>query len=406
MDFPKLREIEAFPVDISGQRMIGLRDPLNFSSEVIAVPPHLYLTLVLMDGQHSIVDIQAAYMRSNGELIFRETIEDLLEKLDAALFLDNDRFRDTREAIEDEFRRADVRAATLAGKSYDSSPELLAGQIDEFFAHPDGPGPLDPTKTGTALKGIVAPHIDFLRGGPCFAWAYKELVEGTDADLFVLFGTAHAHTNGIFVVTDKDFDTPFGRVRCEREIVRAIEERVVADLRVDEFVHRGEHSLEFQTVFLSYLFRNKRDISIVPILCGSFHSLLAADSSPMQDPHMQEFVAAVREALAGSGKKVCYVAGADLAHVGPRFGDRQPVDDGALRLLKADDLKMLETLEQADAEAFFSNIRADMDRRKICGLPPIYTMLQVMEASSGKLFKYHYWHDPDGTVTFASIGFY
>ena len=99
MDFPKLRQVEAFPIDVSGQRLIGLRDPMNFSPEIVAVPPALYMMLVLMDGHHSIVDMQAEYMRANGEMIFREVIEELLEKLDTALFLENDRFKSVREKI-------------------------------------------------------------------------------------------------------------------------------------------------------------------------------------------------------------------------------------------------------------------------------------------------------------------
>jgi AmmeMemoRadiSam system protein B len=159
-------------------------------------------------------------------------------------------------------------------------------------------------------------------------------------------------------------------------------------------------------VFLSYLFQGKRDKSIVPILCGSFHKMIASHTSPMNNGHVAEFVAAVKQAVANSGKKVCYIAGADLAHVGPRFGDSQPVSDGLLRIVESDDLLMLEKLESVDAEGFFANIEADMDRRKICGLSPIYTMLNVMEASSGKLLKYQYWPDPSGTVSFASMAFY
>jgi hypothetical protein len=49
---------------------------------------------------------------------------------------------------------------------------------------------------------------------------------------------------------------------------------------------------------------------------------------------------------------------------------------------------------------------ADGDRRKICGLPPIYTMLSVIEADSGRLLKYQYFPDPAGTVSFASMAFY
>lgn len=406
MEFPKLRELEAFPVSVSGQKMIGLRDPLNFSSDTIAVPQQYYLMLTLFDGRHSVLDIQAEYMRAGGELVFRETIEEMVKKLDEGFFLDSENFHRRRDAIVDEFMRSDLRPATLAGKSYDASPQILASQIEEFFTHEDGPGPLDRGEKRSGLKGIIAPHIDFLRGGPCFAWAYKALAEASDADVFIIFGTAHAPTLQLFVITHKGFETPFGELACERSIVEEIEKSAGGDLRADEFVHRNEHSIEFQAIFLKYLFRERKDVSIVPILCGSFQEMIFSRTRPIEDARVSEFVDTLKKAVANSGKKVCYIAGADLAHVGPRFGDAHPISEGFLKLLESDDRRMLKHVEDADADAFFANILADGDRRKICGLPPIYTMLSVMDADAGEVLKYQYFPDPAGTVSFASMAFY
>lgn len=406
MDFPKLREIEAFLVSVSGQEMIGLRDPQKFTTDTIAIPKQYYLMLTLFDGMHSVADIQAEYMRADGELIFREKIEDVIKKLDDGLFLDNENFQRRREEIVNGFKESDLRPAALAGISYDASPQALASTIEEFFSHEDGPGPLDRGKGGSGLKGIIAPHIDFIRGGPCFAWAYKALAEESDADVFIVFGTAHAPTENPFVVTSKDFDTPFGRLACERSIVERIAKDASCDLFADEFVHRDEHSIEFQAVFLAYLFGNNKNISIVPILCGSFHEMLFSGATPIEDARVSEFTTALKTAVAESGKRVCYIAGADLAHVGQRFGDPHPISDGFLKLLEVDDRRMLERVEQVDADGFFMNIRADGDRRKICGLSSIYTMLSVMEAREGRLLKYQYFPDPAGTVSFASMAFY
>jgi AmmeMemoRadiSam system protein B len=406
MEYPKLRELEAFPIAVSGQRMIGLRDPLNFSSDSIAIPQQYYLMLTLFDGMHSVVDIQAEYMRTGGELIYREAIEDIISTLDDGLFLDNENFHRKRDEIINDFCKSSIRPATLAGKSYDDSPEDLAAQIEAFFVHEDGPEAITPHKKGSTLKGIIAPHIDFLRGGPCFAWAYKVLAEEADADLFVIFGTVHAPTVEPFVITHKDFETPFGILECERSIVEQVEKNTSTDLMVDEFTHKNEHSIEFQAVFLNYLFRERNDISIVPILCGSFQEILLSGRQPMEDERISEFVTALKTSVADSGKKPCYIAGADLAHVGPRFGDPHPISEGFLTLLESDDRRMLERVEEVDADGFFKNIRDDGDRRKICGLPPIYTMLSVMDADSGKLLKYQYFHDPAGTVSFASMAFY
>ncbi len=406
MEFPKLRQLDAFPLSVSGRTMIGLRDPMSFSADTLAVPRQFHLMLSMLDGTHSVGDIQAEYMRASGELIYKDILEDMVRKLDKSLFLDNENFQRRREEIEGEFRRSDTRPAALAGKSYDESPETLAAQIEEFFRHADGPGPPDRSRNDGDLKGIIAPHIDFQRGGPCFAWAYKELAERSDADVFVILGTAHARTDGPFALTYKDFETPFGALPCDRSIVEKIERETSQPLLADEFVHRGEHSIEFQAVFLAYLYKDVKEVSIVPILCGSFQEMTLSRSRPADDDRVSEFIAALKKSVADSGKKVCYIASADLSHVGPRFGDPHPLSEGFLRLLEADDRRMLERVEEVDADGFFGNIEADGDRRKICGLPPIYTMLYSMGAASGKLLKYQCWPDPAGTVSYASMAFY
>ena len=72
MDYPKLRPIEAFPVESSGRKMICLRDPHNFTNNVVMVPFNFFFIIQLFDGQHTILDIQAEYMRKYGELLFKE----------------------------------------------------------------------------------------------------------------------------------------------------------------------------------------------------------------------------------------------------------------------------------------------------------------------------------------------
>lgn len=411
MKYPKLRMLEAVPVSISGQAMIGLRDPLNFSTATVAIPQHFYLLLTLLDGKHSVVDIQAEYM-SAGELIFREPLQDVIDQLDERLFLDNEKFRSRRDEITAEFRNSDVRPAMLAGKSYEASPEALAAQIDAFFTHEDGPGPIGSCDEGKDLKGIVAPHIDILRGGPCFAWAYKAVAEALNGcetggpEVFVILGTAHAPTEQQFAMTRKGYDTPFGVMPCEVAMVDEILKACGDNLLADEFVHKNEHSIEFQAVFLRYLFRERDDVSIVPILCGSFQEIIASSKNPIDDERISGFIAALKNAVAGCGKKVRFIAGADLAHVGPNFGDQALMDVASLKTLEADDRKMLESVEALDADGFLENIMADGDRRRICGLSSIYTMLKAMDAGSGKLLKYQYFPDPNGTVSFAGMTFH
>jgi AmmeMemoRadiSam system protein B len=115
------------------------------------------------------------------------------------------------------------------------------------------------------------------------------------------------------------------------------------------------------------------------------------------------FLDALGETIAASSRSVCIIAGADLAHVGPRFGDPDPVSPPFLAEVEREDLAMLSTVTAGDAQAFFESAAKDGDRRRICGLSPIYALLRTVGDASGALRRYGQWPDPQGTVTFASV---
>ena len=121
---------------------------------------------------------------------------------------------------------------------------------------------------------------------------------------------------------------------------------------------------------------------------------------------MEEFLAALRETLAAVGGRTVVIASADLAHVGPQFGDPRPLTPGQLREVEEADRRMLSSVESGDAEGFFRAVARDGDRRLICGLPPIYSALRVLDGHQGRLIRYGQWPDPNGTVTFAALALY
>jgi hypothetical protein len=66
-------------------------------------------------------------------------------------------------------------------------------------------------------------------------------------------------------------------------------------------------------------------------------------------------------------------------------------------------------MSNADAEAFAATLVRERNRRRICGLPPLYTMLKTLEGMvEGELLRYdHTKVDNEGSfVTFASLAFY
>src|SRR5262249_28024387 len=155
----------------------------------------------------------------------------------------------------------------------------LRKMFARFFEAPAGPGAI--AADGASgdrpdVSAVIAPHIDFHRGGPAYAWAYRELAERCPADLFVIFGTCHAGMAEPFALTRKDWETPLGPVHVDQPFVDAVEARSGVSCFRSESAHRTEHSIEFQAVFLQYLFGGRRDFTIVPALTSFAHEALAA----------------------------------------------------------------------------------------------------------------------------------
>jgi AmmeMemoRadiSam system protein B len=404
---PRLRRVDAFPLEHEGRRFLGLRDPGGYAEGAVMLPIELLEIVARFDGEHSVADIQMAVLRATGEAVPREGIEELVATLDAHGFLEGEAFEARRGAIDADFLAAPTRPATHVGGAYAADPGALAYAMDGFFTSPAGPGPIqrhvsDAATKGT-VRGVIAPHIDFHRGGPAYAWAYRDVAERGDADVFVVFGTCHAGMQQPFALTRKAYDTPFGPAAVDVELVDAVARRARGlDLFDAEAAHRSEHSIEFQAVFLQYLYAGRRDVRIVPILTSFAHEAMACGTPPSDIEAVRRFHDALGETLAATARRVVFVAGADLAHVGPQFGDPAPLSAADLLRVEEEDRAMLESVERGDADGFFASVAGDADRRRICGLSPIYSLLRMV-GTPGVLRRYAQWPDPRGTVTFASV---
>jgi AmmeMemoRadiSam system protein B len=405
-EYPRLRPVEAFPTTLHGQQVVCLRDPTHYTDAIVSVPPQTATILALFDGRHSLLDIQEAFARRFGALLFREQLLQVIQSLDDCLLLESPRFANHRAAVEDDFRRAPKRPARLAGTGYPSDPDALRRDLDGYFLAEDGPKNTPPSPSARRLSGLVVPHIDFARGGPCYAWGYRELAGTMPVDRWIILGTVHMAITRPFALTRKAFETPLGQAEVDEECLDALLARIGDRYFDDEFAHRGEHSIEFQGVFLRHETPAHRPVRIVPILCGSFHRFVENRHPPQDGDEVEQFLGAVRETLGALGGRTVVIASADLAHVGPQFGESRPVTPGQLREIEEADRQMLAFVEAGDAEGFFRAVAKDGDRRHICGLPPIYVMLRILAGHSGRLLRYSRWPEPNGTVTFAALALY
>ncbi len=400
---PRLRPVEAFPLEMEGGTLICLRDPANISETALGISIDALPILAAMNGTNTILDIQVAETRRRGRIVFRTEIEELVRTLDERLFLLSPRFAAAQAALANEFSQQPSRPAFHAGRAYPADPDELRQWLNSFFSHPQGPGPVETPAAPAPVAGILAPHIDYQRGGPVYAWAYRALAEAEPADLYIILGVPHHGIEGPAAATLKAYETPLGALEVDRDFLEALQRRARTDLLQSELGHRTEHSIEFETVFLRHLFGD-REVRIVPLLTSFLHELMLEGTNPRDDAASQRFVEALGETIAAYSGRVCVVGGVDLAHVGPQFGDPAPVTAETLDWLEGEDRAMLAAIEAGDAEAFYEAVAKDGDRRRVCGLTPIYTFLKVL-GREGKLLKYGQAPDPNGTVTFASLVF-
>jgi AmmeMemoRadiSam system protein B len=405
---PKIRNINAFPVQVSGQQMILIQDPLHFSEKPVAVTQEVFFIISLFDGENSILDIQEQYTRKYGDILFSSRIKEIIGELDSNFLMESERFERYKELLAEEFSASSIRGAFHAGNAYQKDVEELKGQLHSFFISEEGPGEFsEGNAKSNEIKGIVAPHIDLTRGGTCYAYAYKEIAEKCDAELFVIFGTSHSPAKNQFILTMKDFQTPLGVMATDKEFVKSLSSKYPSNLFEDELIHKYEHSIEFQVIFLQYVLRNKKNAKIVPILCSSFYEVVEKDIEPSEFPPIRDFISLMKDSLERYGKPVCFIAGADLSHVGKKFGDQEGLSYTLLENIRDNDLEMLNYVEKMDAKGFFDSIEKDQDSRRICGFPPIYMLLSIIKASQGKLLKYSQAREQsnESVVSFASMAF-
>ncbi len=406
LDHPRLRPVKAFRVHHQGRWLVGLEDPWGVVAQPYFVTQEWFEQVIRhFDGRTSLAEIQGRLLRTTGLFMSLGELQQTVASLESAMLIEGP----TLQAFIESFRESGRRLPAFAGRSYAATRRALEAQLDQFFMTENGAGKPRPNgQSAAGFRGVFSPHIDFGRGGLVYGFAYRELVERAEADVFVILGVAHKACQRRYVLTRKDFETPLGLARCDRGYVDELIKRVGPRYLDDEIVHRSEHSIEFQVVFLQHALGEGKDFSIVPILAGSFHDILMKGGDPAQDPEVSSFVAALREVEQQSGKRVVYIGGIDLCHVGPEFGDPQPVSAEQQQEIRQFDQALLERAAAGDASGWYGTAAAIGNRHRVCGLDAGFTMLEVLGRPRGQVLRYDQAVDPRRLccVSFASMAFH
>jgi len=382
-----LRRVEFFPVhDEDGDVRIHVHDTLRLTDRTLVLSVPAYALLGFFDGQHSLNDIQDAFRREHGAMIAPQQLADLASALDEACLLQNDRSQRALAARQDAYRTAPAR------DNRDRYPPAdgLRAEIDAILASA-APTPVHD------LRGIVAPHLDYDRGRACYAHAYATLAATVPADRYVILGTNHFGHPLPAVATGKDFLTPLGTAATDTAFLDGLEAALGHDLRSEEFDHACEHSIELQVHMLQVV-HAERPFRIVPILChlDPFRPDAAADLGGFS---LAEFADALGQTVAASAGRTVIIAGADMSHVGRRFGDFRSTTPELLADVERYDRSLLSMLGVRREDFFLSTLCTSRNQTNICSTACVFAVLRALPDHPCRVLHYHQAADPSAETT-------
>jgi MEMO1 family protein len=399
---PKIREDIAIQViEEDGQKLLMFTDPQGYVEQPVLVPLDLLPLFQIIDGTLSITQLKEMVFNEDDKEFDLSPIVDLWLYLDHVGYMDSPKFHELKEQI-DSYKTATVRPSVCAGNSYPAEPDKLNKYLAEILASAKS------DDIAPNAGAIVVPHIDFrigIEAHRVYATGYQAL-QSTDADLFVILGTSHYGLSDIFMLSEKDFETPIGIANTDRAIIDDMKQEMPGNFMIDEMAHRQEHSIELQVVFLQHLFKD-RDFTILPILTGSFYSYMQMKSNPVDDSRFNDFITKLHEIITKSGKKAVFIASADFAHVGRKFGDNFDAEP-LLSQLNLEDFNLITKLARCSEDDFYGAILGVNDMRRICGLSPIYSLHKLFKPAKVSFLRYGQWNESEtkSAVSFASLAYY
>lgn len=399
---PPIRaDLDFLPSPVEDRPGLLIRDPFHYSDAMLIIPPALIPCLEFFDGTRSALDLREMLVRLTGDLRVGELQEQITGALNEAGFLENDVYRAMRREREAAFAASPLREATHAGSAYPADPQALRTVLDGYLL--DGGAP---PERESGLAGIAAPHVSPEGGRACYRAAFGALGEEYADRIFVVLGTSHYGEPDRFGLTRKPYATPYGEAVCEVALVERLIAAGGGAVKLEDYCHAVEHSIEFQVLFLQHLFGPR--IRVLPILCGSFGRALLKREPPERGDTVRRFLDALRELNESGSGRLLWVLGIDLAHIGRRYGDAFAAQSGDARMeeVARRDAERLERVVAGDREGFWNLVCENRDGLRWCGAAALYTFLYAVPEARGRLREYGQWSiDPQSAVTFAALSF-
>jgi hypothetical protein len=321
---------------------------------------------------------------------------ELVKKLDELGFL----WGPTSEALE----RAKLDAIRAKGAFFlpdEARRPEVAAELSKFMTQ--SLAAAEDPEFGTPVVGVVAPHLDYARGGSNYAAAYKCLETGARErpDRVVVLGTNHFGLGDGVVMTEFGFETPLGTLRPDAPVLERLRDAFGDKLFKDQVDFAGEHSVNLHLPWIQHLWG---DVPVVAALVPDPTVAMIEDDGARVSA--KEFAGALKTVLAQAGGRTVVVSSADLSHVGPQFGDPGALDAARRREVEETDREVLrEFIDGPDR--MLAHFERNGNASRWCSIGNMFVAATAVPHSGREMVAYAQSADPNGgaMVTSAALAF-
>jgi AmmeMemoRadiSam system protein B len=395
-------DLDFMPSPVEDRPGLLIRDSMGYSDSILIIPPVLVECLSCFDGERTSLDLREILVNITGDLQVGELEAHLVTALTRSGFLEEETFARLKEDRHRTFAESPVREPSHAGTAYPENAAELGSTMAKWMGQDAPPS----EHNGGKLIGIAAPHVSPEGGYESYRAAYRLLTPGYKDRTFVILGTSHYGAPEKFGLTRKPYRTPWGDTRTDLALLDELTRTAGSAVGTEDYCHAAEHSIEFQVIFLQWLFGP--DIKILPVLCGSYAQSIYLGGKPEANEGVNRFLGTLGDIAAREEDRLLWVLGIDMAHMGSRYGDAFTAiaNRDEMEAVAARDRQRIERVNANDADGFWDLVQHNRDDLKWCGSAPLYTFLKVRPQARGRTENYEQWNiDQESVVTFAGLSF-
>lgn len=434
---PRLRKVRGVPVPVNGPEgkqltMLGIADAQQISTKMVVTHPAFQGVLPMMDGSRDIDQI----VSEAGQGLQRPMLEQLVAQLDDAGLIYGPNFEALAQKMRDDFDANDTLPPgstaqmadmlvnhAMGGEATDEQKsemgaQKLTEQIDQWIdeALKDSETP----SLESLPAGIIAPHLDYVRGWMNYANIYGRMRVVDRPDRIVILGTNHFGQSSGICGCDKGYETPLGVCPLDSAFLDAVKaalgEEQTQKMLANRFDHENEHSIELHIPWIQHVFGKDDQGNYPPVFAALIHdpTVNNGESYDENGLGLDPFVDALKAAIGQVGGKTLVVSSADLSHVGPAFGDQQTLagEDEQAQQFRSQvanhDQEMLKLIADRKVDDLIGSMAWQQNPTRWCSIGNITAMMRTLNPSQVDVLNYAATMDPQGNafVSSASVAVY